>query len=271
MSGDRRSRAAAATATAAAALLAACTTWLVAAPAPVAAPTPSPVPAPVPAPVERSPQPGSIVAVLTHRGGIAGAFAHDHLIGAPLDAVRIRFDPADPASASLRLATTAGALAVDESAAREEASPRLRRLGLIDRDLAPLGEKDRRKIRDAMLGRGQLAAAEHPAIRVATGAIREDPREIGGVAFPFAVEVTLEAGGGKATAEAAARFERVAASDDGPPVLRIEAVAELRFTDLGIEPYSAMLGAVRNRDAFHLYVSVALPAESGDADGGSPR
>ena len=44
-------------------------------------------------------------------------------------------------------------------------------------------------------------------------------------------------------------------------VLSAEIVGELRFEEFGIEPYSTMLGAIRNDDRFHLYVSVvARPA-----------
>ena len=44
-------------------------------------------------------------------------------------------------------------------------------------------------------------------------------------------------------------------------VLTAETFAELRFSDFGIQPYSTMLGAIRNDDRFHLYVNVvAHPA-----------
>ena len=36
--------------------------------------------------------------------------------------------------------------------------------------------------------------------------------------------------------------------------LEVEALGEFFFTDFGIKPYSAMLGAVRNRDRFHVYL-----------------
>ncbi len=45
-----------------------------------------------------------------------------------------------------------------------------------------------------------------------------------------------------------------------------EAVAEARFTEFGIEPYSAFFGAVRNADLFHFVVEiVARPAETATA------
>ena len=39
-------------------------------------------------------------------------------------------------------------------------------------------------------------------------------------------------------------------------------LAELRFTDFRIEPYSALLGAVRNADRFHLYVELVARPET---------
>jgi hypothetical protein len=44
--------------------------------------------------------------------------------------------------------------------------------------------------------------------------------------------------------------------------LHAEALGELRFTEFGIEPYTAALGAVKNADQFHLWVDlVATPAK----------
>ena len=38
-------------------------------------------------------------------------------------------------------------------------------------------------------------------------------------------------------------------------IVTAEIFGEFRFKEFGIEPYSTMLGAIRNDDRFHLYVN----------------
>jgi hypothetical protein len=38
--------------------------------------------------------------------------------------------------------------------------------------------------------------------------------------------------------------------------LTIEGVGSARFTDFGIKPFSAFMGAVKNLDEFHLYLNL---------------
>ncbi len=40
-------------------------------------------------------------------------------------------------------------------------------------------------------------------------------------------------------------------------ILTIEAIGAFNFTDFGIKPYSAFLGAVKNEDEFHVYVNLS--------------
>jgi hypothetical protein len=49
-----------------------------------------------------------------------------------------------------------------------------------------------------------------------------------------------------------ARFEVA----EGGGELHAEVLGEVNFTDFGIEPYSAALGAVKNADLFHVWVSL---------------
>ena len=54
--------------------------------------------------------------------------------------------------------------------------------------------------------------------------------------------------------------------EDG--VLTVEVVGSFAFTEFGIKPYSSALGALKNRDRFHLYVQlIATPAESPSEEG----
>ncbi|MEO7794654.1 MAG: YceI family protein, partial [Thermoanaerobaculia bacterium] len=47
--------------------------------------------------------------------------------------------------------------------------------------------------------------------------------------------------------------------------LTAEVLGEFHFRDFGIEPYSTMLGAIRNDDRFHLFVRVVARAAASPA------
>jgi len=204
----------------------------------------------------------SVFAVLTHKAGIAARLAHDHLVVAPPAArVELEFDREAPEGARLAIAFPVAGLEIDEAAARARWGPRLAELGAIsDATLAPTPEKDRPKVRDAMLGASQLDAGRHPEIRAELLSLARRGGAGERTALGWTARVRLTVRGKSAESDLALRWTL-----DGDE-LTAEGLGELRFTDLGIEPYSAMLGAVRNADLFHLYLSlVARPATTGPA------
>jgi polyisoprenoid-binding protein YceI len=200
----------------------------------------------------------SLFAVLTRKAGPAARLAHDHLIVARAPRVELGFDPSAPETARLAVAIPVQSLDVDPPAERAARSARLRELGLLDAELPPVDEGDRAKVRAAMLDEGQLDGARFPAVSAELVALE---RRGGGaaarVALGWDATIRLTVRGKTVERRVPARWELV----DGE--LRAEAVAEARFTEFGIEPYSAFLGAVRNADLFHFVVEiVARPAAS---------
>jgi len=195
--------------------------------------------------------------VLTHRAGLAAGLAHDHLIVARAPSVEMTFDPDDPSSAHASLVEPVLALEVDPAAERAALGPRLRTLGALDRDLPPVPEDHRPKVRAAMLDAHQLFAERFPEIRATLDGLAERGGEAPGarVALGWNARLRLEVRGEAVERIVPLRWEVV----DG--VLHAELLAELRFTEFRIEPYSAVLGTVRNEDLFHVYVDLyARPA-----------
>jgi hypothetical protein len=193
------------------------------------------------------------VAVLTHKAGVGARLAHDHLVLAPLAGVALDFDPERPEATRVALAVRADALEIDAPAARERWGRRLAELGaLAGEGLKPVPEGDRKKVREAMLAPGQLDAAGFPEIRAELVALeRRGGAEGARVALGWTARVRLTLRGRTIEKELAARWEVV----DGELVA--EALGEARFSELGIEPYSTLLGAIRNDDLFHLFVALA--------------
>lgn len=194
----------------------------------------------------------SLFAVVTRKAGFAAGLAHDHLIAAADYEVRLEFDPQAPESTSFRLETRVEALRPDEPELRRRAEPRLIELGVLDEPFAEVSAGQRRKIRRAMLGDGQLDAAGHPMIRASVAGV-EAVETVPG--FGYRVPLELEVRGVRVTSPVAARYER-----DADGRLTVEAFGSFRFSDFGIKPYSAMLGAVRNRDEFWIYVRLCATA-----------
>jgi len=194
----------------------------------------------------------TLFAVLTHRAGFASGLAHDHLVvarGATLD---FALDPERPQAARLALEARAESLEVDGAAARERWGGRLVELGALGEEgLPPVPEKDGVKVREAMLGRSQLDAARHPTIAAELVSLERRGGEGQRTALGWTARVRLTVRGRSVERDLALRW-----SLDGDR-LTAEGLGEARFTDFGIEPYSAFLGAVKNTDLFHLYVAFA--------------
>lgn len=191
----------------------------------------------------------SVFAVVTHKGGFAAGLAHNHLIAASGYAVQLSCTPEAPQTASFTIELDAEGLVVDDPALQEAWYPRLELAGLLDEPFKEVSDKDRGKIRESMLSKKQLDAESHPKIRASlTGLVPEDS-EVGGLKTSWRGDLSFEVLGKTVTKPVAAAV----AWNDGR--LEVEAVAAFAFSDFGIKPFSAMLGAVKNRDELHVYVS----------------
>ncbi len=204
----------------------------------------------------------SLFAVLTHKAGIGARLAHDHLIVARGAKVALELDAAAPAGAKLSFQVPVLALEVDPAAERGRWSARLQELGVLAAPLPAVDEDDRAKVREAMLAPGQLAAERFPEIRAElVSIVRRGGAEGARVALGWDLKVRVTIRGKSVEKTVPARWEL----EDGE--LSAEALGELRFSEFGIEPYSAMLGAIRNDDLFHILVE--LVARSGTAAPGT--
>ena len=193
----------------------------------------------------------SVLAVVTHKGGIAAGLAHDHLVTAGEPILDLDFDANSPTGISMELKIEASDLIVDDPESRRRWSPRLTELGILEEALGEIPEKQRKKIRQSMLGQRQLAADEFPTILARIVDVRTTDGT-GSSFFTFGVNLALTVRGQTVTRSVSAGY--TVAGDR----VTIEAFGSFRFTDFGIKPYSAMLGAVKNQDEFHVYIFLIL-------------
>lgn len=198
----------------------------------------------------------SVFAVVTHKGGFAAGLAHNHLVTASGYEVRLSCAPDAPEMASFAIELDAEGLVVDDPALQQAWYPRLELAGLLDEPFEEVSDKDRGKIRESMLGKKQLDAESHPKIRASLTGLTPEEGEAGGLQTSWRGELSFEVLGQTVVKPVAAAV----AWNDGR--LEVEAVAAFAFSDFGIKPFSAVLGAVKNRDEFHVYVSFkAAPPE----------
>lgn len=195
----------------------------------------------------------STFAVLTHKAGLAAKLAHDHLVIAHSPRVVLELDPAKPQQARLAVTVPVMSLQIDAPEARQKHAERLRVLGALTGELSPIKDDDRAKIREAMLSAKQLFAERYGEIKAELVSL--EPRGAGAnarVALGWNAKVKIEVRGIVVEKTFPARFEL---AQDGKE-LHAEVLGELRFTEFGIEPYTAALGAVKNDDLFHLWVDL---------------
>ncbi|MEO8275199.1 MAG: YceI family protein [Thermoanaerobaculia bacterium] len=192
----------------------------------------------------------SVFAVLTHKAGIASGLAHDHVVVAPQPEVKLEFDPQAPESTKFSFSVKVDSLEIDAPGPRAAWKGRFKALGIHSGELPVVSDSDRGKVRVAMLGDSQLDREKFPEIRAEV--VKLEAPSAGAAANSGAWNVGL-----RVTIHGKTVERQLPASwSEKDGVLRAEIYGELHFEEFGIEPYSAMLGAIRNNDMFHIYVNV---------------
>jgi polyisoprenoid-binding protein YceI len=179
----------------------------------------------------------SSLVVQLFRDGLAARLGHDHVVRARRFSGTVTYDPRGPGAASIRLEVETASLVADERATRQA-------FGLPGEPSA----RDLAEIDAAMKGRDQLDVASYPALTFRSTAISKQPDgrlavtgrlTIRGITaeVTFPAQVTVDGGG-----------------------LRGRAQVRFAQSTFGYRPYSALLGALRNRDEVILHVDlVAVP------------
>jgi len=176
---------------------------------------------------------GSALLLRTYKEGVGAALAHDHAIRATKTSGTVSFDPAAPAGCAISVSVDVASLRVDEAADRSA-------LGLT----GEISEGDRATIREHMLAADQLAVAKHPTMSFTSSSCADGKLSgkltIRGVSKDVSFPATY-------TADAAG--------------FRVVGAVELKHADFGFQPYSAMMGAIRNGERLTLKVDLrAKPA-----------
>lgn len=198
-------------------------------PPPAAPPETRPAPAPAAGPSEPWEVTSSQLEVRVYRDGPMAKFAHNHLVTST--AVTGRIELREPRTTStFRLELPLESLVVDDEQARAAAGEDF---------AAPVPEKDREDTRHNLLGEELLDAARQPVLVMTADGIEGGPEN-----YTVKLRVSLRG------EERVVSVPVTMVAEDA--TLRLHANMKLRHADLGLEPFTAGLGAVRVRDDFEI-------------------
>lgn len=196
----------------------------------------------------------SILAIVTHKAGMASGLAHNHLVVATGYDAKLAFDPLAPTATRFEFRAKAVDLVIDSPELNPAWYPRLEALGILSDPFKEMSDKDRGKVHETMLGEKQLDVERFP--NISGSILKVEAADATDAEFPFRVTIAFEVHGERVEREIRGRSEP---SAEG---VVLEAVGDFLFSDFGIKPYSAFLGAVRNRDEIELYVRLrAVPGK----------
>jgi polyisoprenoid-binding protein YceI len=183
----------------------------------------------------------SELVVRLFKGGVAAAFAHNHVIRAAKFEGGAEFDPNKPAAASIWVEVQTASLMADEPEIRK-------RFGLPKE----ISEKDRQGIQATMLSPKQMDVEEYPTMKFRSTNVEE----YAGGRYQITGDLTIRG-------ETRQIVFSISADDENGN-LHGSAAIDFRQSDFGITPYSALFGAVRNRDDAVLHAKIVLVPVSVD-------
>jgi len=175
----------------------------------------------------------SEVVVQVFKQGLAAALAHDHAIKAGKFSGVVHFDPAAPAGASIELEVDARSLSPDETAMRKK-------YGLP----GEVSEGDRKDIEENMKSEDQLNVAQYPTITFKSSRVKKTSES----QYEVTGDLTLRGKTNRFT------FPATVSMEGG----HFHAKAELKFnqSQFGYEPFSALFGALANKDGVILHLDI---------------
>ena len=179
----------------------------------------------------------SSLVVQIFRDGLAAKLGHDHVVQATTFSGSVTYDPSTPGLSSVAAQVPTATLKVDEAETR-------RKFGLEGQPTAA----DVAEIDKSMKAEGQLDVSKFPMITFASTTITPETPD----RYQVAGQLTIRG------VTRAVQFPANVVMEGN--VFRATATLTFMQNAFGYKPYSALLGALRNKDAVMLHIDlVAVP------------
>ena len=189
----------------------------------------------------------SIFAVVTQRGGIAARMAHDHLIAA--DGYTATVEVTDESVTGFTFKCETDKLLVDAPEHKERWADALQDARLLKAPFKAVSDGDRATVREHMLDTDQLDVKQYPEIEATVVSVAQRENTFKGATYSHVATLEFTVCGKTVSRDIAANITTA------ENTITVHAAAAFHFTEFGIEPYSALFGAVKNLDEFFLYCS----------------
>ncbi|BBM82439.1 hypothetical protein [Candidatus Uabimicrobium amorphum] len=198
----------------------------------------------------------SLLSVVVQKAGVASYLAHDHLIYAYKFDATLNYSHKNENDTTFSIKIKADNLYADYHPLSKMWNPTLNKLGAFSRKFTKLSDSDRKKVRTNMLSSSQLDSKNHTYIKAKVLQIIDKETQVGERKFNKLIKLSLTVKGKTITREIPGNMKLKNGT------LFVEALGKYKFTEFGITPYSALLGAIRNSDDFHLYVNMRAKGKS---------
>ncbi len=179
----------------------------------------------------------SSLVIQIFRDGVAAKLGHDHVVHATTFSGRVTYDPAAPGESSIGLQVHAATLKVDDPATRQKFHLR-----------GQPTTTDVAEIEKSMKAESQLHVAKFPMITFISTTITAETED----RYLVTGQLTIRG------VPKAVRFPANVVMEGN--VFRGTAMLELMQSAFGYTPYSALFGAIKNKDAALLHIDLgAIP------------
>ncbi len=180
----------------------------------------------------------SSLVVQISRDGVAARLGHDHVVRATTFSGRVSYDPAAPEASSISVEVQTATLKADEPATR-------RRFGLSGEPTAT----DVADIEKNMRSESQLYVTKFPVTTFMSSRIIPQTQD----RYLVMGRLTIRGVTNTVRFPASVRMEG--------HVFRATATLKFLQSSFGYKPYSALLGAIKNRDEVMLHIDLATMPE----------
>lgn len=179
----------------------------------------------------------SSLVVQIFRDGVAAKLAHDHVVQATAFSGSVTYDPSAPTLSSVAAQVRTATLKVDDAGTR-------RKFGLEGQPTAA----DVAEVEKSMKSEGQLDVSKFPMITFTSTTITSDTAD----RYRVAGQLTIRG------VTRAVQFPAHVMMEGN--VFRATATLTFMQSAFGYKPYSALLGAIKNKDAVKLHIDLlAVP------------
>lgn len=173
----------------------------------------------------------SSIVIQVFKDGAAAALAHDHIVDAKDFSGVIVADAADATASSVEVTAQTASFINDDAALRKKFSL-----------TSEISDKDRKTVEEHMKSKDQLDVAGFPTVKFVSSGVKKGADG----KLTLSGKLTLHG----VTKDVSVPYEAAVTGDD----VDGKASFRLKTSDYGIKPYSALLGAVKNKDEIVLHL-----------------